>query len=273
MNLMKRLYYTILIIFSCMAILPGQVIAQADSSATKSSISVGSDLMSRYIWRGTQFSTGPSIQPTFEFGYGNFAIGTWGAYSFNGADGAEADIYLSYTFAKDMFTIAVTDYFFPNEVGGINNYFEYNKNKTGHIFEPSLSFNGTESFPLTLYVAANVYGADAKRLNDDPNSADFNTETGNMYSIYAELGYSLQVNEVGLDIFAGFTPTQPKAADSSTGFIGESGFYGDYWGFVNIGATASREIQITDKYAIPVSASLIANPMAENIFIVFGFSF
>ncbi|PLX11800.1 MAG: hypothetical protein C0594_03225 [Marinilabiliales bacterium] len=251
-----------------------QSVAQEEESESGASVSLGTDLMSRYVWRGTQFSTGPSIQPCIEFSTGGLAIGTWGAFSYNGFDGAEADLYISYTFVKDMFTVAVTDYFFPDETGTIaNNYFEYDGDETGHVFEGSLSFNGTENLPLTFLFAANFYGADAKVIEDNPDSDDFNTAVGNQMSMYMELGYGFEVKDVALNVFAGFTPTKPKSANDDTGYIGESGFYGDDMGFVNIGVTGSKDIEITDKFSIPVQASFITNPMAENVFIVFGFSF
>lgn len=244
----------------------------AQEKESKLDFSLGSDIMNRYVWRGTQFSTGPSIQPGFELSAGNFAFGAWGAYSFNGLDGAETDLYLSYTFMKDMFTATFTDYFFPNELIAKNKYFNYDKDVTGHVFEGSLSFNGTEKLPLSLLFAANFYGADAMKVIDDVNSTDFNQTDGIQYSMYLELGYSLQLKETNLDLFAGFTPNNPKKADATTGYIGENGFYGETMGFVNIGLTASKEIQISEKFSLPIQTSLITNPMSENIFIVFGFS-
>ncbi|MBN2728175.1 MAG: hypothetical protein JXR53_03040 [Bacteroidales bacterium] len=234
---------------------------------------VSSDMVSRYVWRGTAFSTAPSIQPTLEFSKGGFAIGTWGSYSFLGFDGAEADIYLSYTLLEDKLTMTVTDYFFPDETGVFNNYFEYDGDITGHVFEGSISWNGTESLPLTFLAAANFYGADAKLINDDTTSTLFNQVDGNQLSMYFELGYTVTCkDETELQFFAGFTPNKPKAADPLTGYIGETGFYGNTMGFVNMGVTATKEIKITDNFSLPVFSSLIVNPMSEDIFLVFGFS-
>jgi hypothetical protein len=39
---------------------------------------------------------------------------------------------------------------------------------------------------------------------------------------------------------------------------------------VNAGITGYRTIDITNKFSIPVKASLIANPQAENLFFVLG---
>ena len=240
---------------------------------SKVSLNAGADFMSRYVWRGTQFGgNAPSIQPAISLAAGNFEIGVWGAFSTAGANvGQEVDLYVSYSFLNEMFTATLTDYFFPAE--GVNyDYFEYSKDKTGHILEGALSFNGTEKIPLSLLLAVNFYGADAARINDDPNSADFNKKDGIQLSSYAELGYATAVNDVSLDVFMGFNLTAPKKADPSIGYDGEAGFYGDKFGVVNLGVSASISIEITERFSLPIQASLITNPMNKRIFFVFGFS-
>ncbi len=246
---------------------------QEEEKSTEIDFSVGSDVVSRYVWRGTDYSMSPSIQPAIEMSTSGFAVGFWGSYSFTGFMGPELDFYLSYTFLDEMLTVTVTDYFFPTEAVATNRYFIYEEDRTGHIFEGSISFNGTENLPLSLMVAANFYGDDARKINDDPNSPDFNTAEGIQYSTYIELGYSMDVKETALEFFAGFTPNKPADADAATGYIGESGFYGHTMGFVNLGLTASKEINITEQYSLPVYTSVIFNPMAENAFLVFGFTF
>ena len=62
---------------------------------TVSKFSVGADLYSNYIWRGTKFGQGPSIQPSVKFVTGGFTAGVWG--SFDAIGYAEADPYISYT--------------------------------------------------------------------------------------------------------------------------------------------------------------------------------
>jgi hypothetical protein len=143
-----------------------------------------------------------------------------------------------------MFTITATDYFFPVD-GMENKYFDYNDTTTGHVFEMMATFNGTEKFPLSLLVGMNVYGADPCKANGDP-----------YYSTYIEASYQFK----NIKLFTGFNPI-------------ESGFYGDYMGFCNIGATAKKEIKITENFSLPLSVSLITNPQKENIFLVVGASF
>lgn len=49
-----------------------------------------------------------------------------------------------------------------------------------------------------------------------------------------------------------------------------AGAYGIKGGLVNCGVTGYRTIKITDKFELPVKASLISNPQASKLFFVFG---
>ncbi len=240
----------------------------------KSHISLGADLVSRYIWRGMQLEgNAPNIQPFFTYQTGGFEAGVWGAFSLSGNNRSqEIDLHVSQSFAKNMFTVTVTDYFFPEESGNYN-YFKYGKNITGHIFEGTFAFNGTKKFPLTVLVATNFFGADAARIEDDPKSPDFNKKTGIQYSTYVELGYPFQVKNVEVNTFVGFNATTPRKANAYTGYKGESGFYGTGFGVINLGFTASKAVQITKKYTLPMMISLVTNPQLGKIYFVFGISF
>ena len=153
-----------------------------------------------------------------------------------------------------MLTVTATDYYLPKE-DTLNHYFNYKKNETGHLFELSAKFLGTDKIPFTLLVATNVYGADAKKSNSD-----------NQFSTYVEAGYNFKIQDTECNAFLGFTPNKPDVNK------GETGFYGPGPGVINLGVTATKEIKITDKFSLPVSTSLITNPQAENIFLVFGIS-
>jgi len=226
------------------------------TAQTETSFNSGVDLMSRYIWRGLNLGgSSPSIQPTLEYNLGGFTIGTWGAFSMSdGVKIQETDLYLSYNI-KDMFSITITDYFLPVDTLENNNYFEYNEDKTSHLLEASVSFDGTEKIPFTLLAAVNFWGADALKADGKKQ-----------FSTYLELGYNGTCKGVDYNLFMGFTPTSPDQDK------GESGFYGPYAGVINLGITVSREIQITDKFSLPVTTSFIVNPQAENVFLVVGIS-
>jgi hypothetical protein len=208
-------------------------------SAYSQEVTPGADLVSRYIWRGKDFGSSPAFQPALTFSAGDFAIGAWGSVTFNDNKFQEQDLFMSYKF-YDMVSLIVTDYFFPSDIIPNNNYFEYNDSLTGHTLEATVKFEGTEDIPFTLAVNYNFWGW------DKDNSA------------YIELAYFTKIKDNKFDVFLGAT-------------TGE-GIYGNTAGVVYFGATAKKEIKITESYSLPVFCRFITNPQAENIHLVFGLS-
>jgi hypothetical protein len=51
-----------------------------------------------------------------------------------------------------------------------------------------------------------------------------------------------------------------------------SSWYGPYGGIINAGLTVSKSIPISKEYSLPVFGSVITNPQAESVFLVFGIS-
>ncbi|MEM7103852.1 MAG: hypothetical protein AAF502_12015 [Bacteroidota bacterium] len=212
---------------------------------------VGADFVSRYLWRGLDFSTAPSIQPwvSYSFEKDNFGleVGAWGSYSFNGNDGSEADLYL--TISQGPVSLTITDYFFPTDMAMSHDYFEYSDTLTGHILEGMLMYEGPEKFPFTATFAYNFFGADAEKVDGDPAS------------FYAELLYT---PIEGLDVFVGggngFYSMEPDGKD-------------DEFGITNIGLTYTKEFKISETFTLPAFGTLAFNPDAEKIYILFGLSF
>jgi hypothetical protein len=85
-----------------------QVKAQDEES--KSNFSVGADVYTNYIFRGTKFGQGPSLQPSVKFVTGGLTIGVWGAFDASGY--AETDPYVSYSFPFGL-SLGLTDYYYP----------------------------------------------------------------------------------------------------------------------------------------------------------------
>lgn len=236
---MKK-FNTILAFFAIFVLFSSQSIA--------AEFSAGADIMSRYIWRGRDFGNSPSIQPTLEFSAGGFSVGSWGAFSVDTDVYQELDLYVSYSIA-DIFSVGVTDYFFPtymsNNPSYKNKYFDYDDETTGHILEANLGFE-CQKIPLTLSANIAFYGDD-KNEDGDAN-----------FSTYIEVGYGGKLKEVDWNVFLGITPTE--------------GLYGDDFGVVNLGLTVTKEIKFSDSFSMPVTSGLIFNPQEENSFFVFGFS-
>lgn len=229
MNTSRRILVSTLVLVALL-VLPLTTVAQ--------SFSIGSDLVSRYVWRGTDFGESLSIQPTLEFASGDLAVGTWASYSIaaDGSGANEHDIYVSYT--AGPFSFGVTDYYFPGPGG--TGFFEFDDGGDGaHWIEPFVSFAPTESFSLWASVFA---------YNDPDNS------------IYLEGSYAFDVQDVSLGLTAGIVP-------------GESAFYGTTdFALVNLGLSASKGVAITEQFSLPISVSYIINPDAERTFLVFGIS-
>ena len=80
----------------------------------------GADVVSSYVWRGTQFGSGVHIQPYMTLGSGNFEAGLWGSFPTTAEGGGnELDAYLSYDFGP--LAITLTNYTFPGEGGFYSN--------------------------------------------------------------------------------------------------------------------------------------------------------
>jgi hypothetical protein len=82
----------------------------SQQNQNKLDFNVGADFYTSYIFRGTRFGTGPSIQPSVKLTYSGLTAGVWGAFDFNGY--CETDPYISYNFPFGL-ALGLTDYHYP----------------------------------------------------------------------------------------------------------------------------------------------------------------
>ncbi|MDA8547211.1 hypothetical protein N9N86_00090 [Flavobacteriaceae bacterium] len=151
----------------------------------------GADLVSSYVWRGTQFGSGAHIQPYMELGSGNFTAGVWGSFPTSAKGGGnELDLYLGYDFGPVALT--VTNYTFPGEGG---NYADGEGLFDGDYTE--------------LAASTSIMGVDL--------SAGYFTE---VEALYVELGFSTGA----VDIAIGYGDDQENAwyADGGSGIVNMS---------------------------------------------------
>ncbi len=231
---MKKIYYTIV-----------SIMILTSSFSFSQEVDLGVALYSRYVWRGLDFGDAPSFQPAVTFTAGGFSIGEWGAYSISGVGSvySEDDLWASYsvsTASAGTFTVIATDYFFPS--AGMK-YFNYKGDGEGaHTIEAGLSYGGPDSFPLTLSGYMNVH-------NDVDNTT------------YFEASYPFSVQSVSCSVVVGATGG------------GDNGFYGPTnFQVINLGLNFSKDIVITDKFSLPISASIIINPNIEQTYLIVGIS-
>ena len=79
-----------------------------DSTAVKGAWTAGADLVSSYVWRGSNAGAF-SIQPTIKYVNGGFSIGAWGSGDLTTGAPQEADLFALYAF-KSGISLGVTDY-------------------------------------------------------------------------------------------------------------------------------------------------------------------
>jgi len=187
---LKSITITILAVLS----LSGSAFAQ---------FSIGSDLVSRYVWRGTDFGNAASVQPSLSYALGNFEIGAWASYpifSDSSRIGVnENDLYLFYRIGN--LGITLNDYYFPEA----NQLFNYKSDDAIHLLEISASYNFGKFSLLGGFF--------------------FSGDTDN--STYFEAGYNFyEKDEITANLTVG----------------AGNGFYsvGDGFGLVNIGLTVSK---------------------------------
>jgi hypothetical protein len=207
----------------------------------KSSLQIGSDFVSNYVWRGILYDGSPNIQPNLSFSSrsGNFVIGSWGSFSFSNPY-KETDLYSTVTVGK--FSISVWDYFTIPAEGNVN-YFHYDNKTTLHAFEGSVVFNGFDEFPLRLTMGTFFYGNDR-----NPDTHD------NYYSTYLEAAYPIKVGSQKLLLLAGGTPSE--------------GLYASKRAITNVGINLTKNIRLTDQFSVPLTGILTFNPESEQIFFV-----
>jgi hypothetical protein len=214
--------------------------------SAQTEISLGADLVSRYVWRGTDFGNSPSIQPTLAISYSGFEIGTWGAYQLgrdtNVLPADEIDFFVGYSvgIGNTTLNLLATDYYYPNSGNKFGNF--KNDGLGSHIIETTASLSGPESLPLYISASINVY-------NEVDNSA------------YFEIGYSTSLQNTTLSFFAGAT----------TG--GDNLYYGtSNFNVINVGVTAVKDIKVSEDFSFPIFGSFILNPNQEIAYFVFGIS-
>ena len=211
--------------------------------AQAQSVDLGADVMSRYVWRGTDFGNTAAIQPSLSFSSGGFTVGAWGSFDISPVNGSavnENDLYASYAFetSAGTFSVSVTDFYFSNPG---NEFFDYD-NPGAHVIEPGLSYSG----PVSLSASINAYGRNGEN------------------EVWLEASVPFSVQDVDLSLALGGTPNDG------------AGYYGTDAdtdaAITKFSLTASRGLKLTESFSLPVMASYYLNPYTERSYFIFGIS-
>lgn len=224
-------------ISSVFLILAGLMISNVILSQEEnpSPFTIGADIYSNYVWRGTRYGDGPAFQPNLKFTAGFFSAGAWGSFDFNGYQ--EADIYLTFSLPAG-FTLGITDYYYPDF-----DYFDYSQLSGSHAFETSLGFTKGG-----LSLSANYI------LNEAGNAGSKGSDK------YFEAKYNFGSFNLFLGAGDGWHTTNTSDGE-------------DKFNICNVGLGISQTIRVTETFNIPVTGQLIFNPDRERFYIVAGFTF
>ena len=220
-------------------LLAGAVTAGAQDTVETT---VGTDIVSRYVWRGQDLG-GVSVQPTLGIGFKGLSLSAWGSVGLSDPlDTREFDLTLAYS--AGGFNIGVTDYWFDSGLDPLNRYFAYGPDCTNHVFEANIGYDfGFAS--LQWYT--NFAGNDS--LNGYGRPA---------YSSYFEASVPFSIGDVDWTAAAGVVPF---ARD----FYGTDGF-----NLVNLALTAAKDIRVTDTFSIPLFTQVAYNPCSNAAYLVAG---
>ncbi len=203
------------------------------ATAAKAQFSVGADFVSNYVFRGAVQDGGRgAVQPSIEYSSGAFSIGAWGSYATAVGTLQEADMYVSFGLDNGL-SFGLTDYYYPTA-----SFFETEDTISTHSFELNAGFE-TGAFSI----AGNYI------LNNSTNTQDG--------TYYFELGYA-------------FSDNVSLAVGGGNGWVTKSG--GDDFQVSNIALSVSKEIELTEKFSLPVFGQAILNPNTEMFHLVVGFS-
>jgi hypothetical protein len=196
---------------------------------------VNADIYSNYLWRGTKFGTGPNIQPAVKYNGSILTAGAWGSVDFNGYQ--EADLYFYFTLPAGL-TLGMSDYYYP----GLK-YFSYSDTTGSHVYEINLGFTkGNFTFSAN-YILNKAGGAGS--IGGDK---------------YFQAGYTIKNINLFVGAGDGWHTYDPSIVKNK-------------FTICNIGIGTTKEIEVTDKFKIPVIGQVIFNPDKEQLYIVVGFTF
>ncbi|WP_080904611.1 TorF family putative porin [Parabacteroides sp. Marseille-P3160] len=226
------------------------IFAQEEEANEGISLTPSADIVSGYVWRGVH-QTGASIQPGLDISWKGISLSAWGSTTLmsltNTSDFStlpkEFDVTLGYT--ASGLKLAVTDYWWSGEGAPYGHY------KKSHFLEGTIGYSFGESLPLTL-TWNTMFGMDG----DKDDNGDRN------YSTFVEAAYDFSVKGINVTASAGVSPW--------TGLYHKAGTDGFVLSMLSI--KASKSIQLTDSFALPVFTQVIVAPNQDNVYFVFGIS-
>ncbi|MHC1779883.1 MAG: hypothetical protein AB9922_06555 [Bacteroidales bacterium] len=211
----------------------GTFLYAQEESVSSVEFSAGGEVVSSYLWRGQNYNHNPSVQPWAELSWKGFTLGCWSAFRIKGEGDDEVNFYISKNVG--FLTLSIQDYWSYSKTSP-SKYFDYTPETTSHMFEGSALLSVGEKNNFNLLISYLFYGSDASK------------------SIYTEAEYVRGWKSNEIRAFAGY---QLK---------GE--YYAEKNGFVNLGCTYRRELNLKSKIIPYCSLSFIFNPSINSTYFI-----
>lgn len=113
--------------------------------------SMGTDLVSSYIWRGTRQGRGAHVQPYAEYTAGPVTGGVWGTFDFHGY--REVDLYLAFGLPGG-FSISLQDYWMADQP-----WTDFSEGSGSHALEAGIAYESDNVSLAASYVINEAGGA------------------------------------------------------------------------------------------------------------------
>lgn len=198
----------------------------------KNTINTTFTIASRNVWRGVNYGdNAPSLQGNLSYNIKDaIEIGAFGTVTTNGTKNGYGNwLELYTTFKIDKWSFTIDDYYFFS-YDSLNDYLDYAEASTQHLIEARIKYTSNK---FSIFGSYNVYA------NKTAAKA-----------FYFEAEYFLRKD---LSLIVGYL-----TGASSLNFH-------DGGGFTVAGISGTRDIEITNKFKIPVKTSLLFNPNYKNI--------
>ncbi|NTV01270.1 MAG: hypothetical protein HGB04_00595 [Chlorobiaceae bacterium] len=194
----------------------------------------GVDLVSSYVWRGSEVGDSPAIQPAVTYTFDNgIAIGGWGSYGIKD-NPRYKEVDLTVTLPAGPFSLSAVDYYVPTTTSA--RAFDFSSSSP-NIVEIDVAYAAGD---LSLLAAINVAGSDTKNAK------------------YFEAGYKFYNGKDG------YSAKAVAGLGSKYLYSGITDNAETKLALVNTGISVAK-----DRY----TASYVYNPISEKSSLVFMASF
>ncbi len=244
--------------------------AQEENKEDKGKLNLAVDFSNRHVWRGQMSLDQECIKPTIEYVNKNFTIGAWGLYATDSSYD-EIDLYIGYKIGNLSFM--AYDFYMRPFSDKNKSLFDYSKEAGIHMLDFTATYSFDGNFPLSIMAAAS-WAANESNYSYKPTTDAADDKTlalGELdaVSMYLELSYPMQVGSTKVKYVLGMAPGKSRHArwfdEQGRKHYSEGAFY-----LTNIGLHLADQIQITDKFALPISGGLTFNPHQEKLLLQFN---